>query len=155
VSSNDFEHSAKPSRKVLRKTLARPQNRKGGGEKERAAKPAFSFNSQLINMAPSLPPRLAWLAWLLAALAAAAAVVGAAAQQEAAAGEQEEAEEGNTRYWVYVHAILMSLAWVGLLPREVNARAQQHSGWCTPVLCICAAGCSMLRCTVLPAACCC
>lgn len=37
---------------------------------------------------------------------------------EKGGGEEDEAEEAATRYWIYVHAILMSVAWVGLLPRE-------------------------------------
>lgn len=32
--------------------------------------------------------------------------------------EEDEAAEAKTRYWIYTHAVLMSLAWVGLLPRE-------------------------------------
>jgi len=42
--------------------------------------------------------------------------------EEAAPTEQDaaakEAQRNNTRYWIFTHAVLMSVAWVGLLPRE-------------------------------------
>lgn len=39
--------------------------------------------------------------------------------QDAPADSAEESDSGeDTTYWIYVHGILMSLGWVGLLPRE-------------------------------------
>lgn len=38
--------------------------------------------------------------------------------QAAATQPEDEAQENKTRYWIFVHAVLMSVAWVGLLPRE-------------------------------------
>ncbi len=36
-------------------------------------------------------------------------------EQKAGDGGEEDAAE---RHWIFTHAVLMSLAWVGLLPRE-------------------------------------
>jgi hypothetical protein len=35
-----------------------------------------------------------------------------------ASSPEREAREGAKKYWIYTHAVLMSVAWVGLLPRE-------------------------------------
>jgi hypothetical protein len=40
------------------------------------------------------------------------------APAEGADGEEDDAPDAKTKRWMYIHAVLMSLAWVGLLPRE-------------------------------------